>query len=108
MDRSQEEATIIDMDERGSRRLSVVTAIILVLTMVVIIAPFVVSDGTEPGETPGVSRQAGQAAPPAICRLNFDVPTMLDPVAQIVLPGWTFLCDWLSQPDFAEPLAPEG
>ena len=108
MDRSRQQADIIDMDEDGSRRLGVVTTIIIVLSVALIIVPYAISNDTQPAETPGVARPAGQAVPSALCRLTFDVPPMLDPVAQIVLPGWTLICDLLSRPSFPEPFDPEG
>jgi hypothetical protein len=48
------------------------------------------------------------AAPSALCRPTLDVPQMLDPLARIVLPGWTQFCGWISQPDLVEPFDPSG
>ena len=106
MDRSRREPVIIDMDERGSRRLGAVTTVIIVLSVALIIAPLVITNDSQPAETPGVSRPAGQTVAPTLCRLTLDVPPMLDPVARIVLPGWSLICDLLVEPVSSEPFDP--
>jgi len=107
MHQTHRDTTYIDMDDRGSRHLNVVTTFIIVLSLVLVLVPFVVRDITEPADAPEVANPASQPAAPALCRLNVDVPTMLDPVARIVLPGWTLICDLLIQPDAPEALEPD-
>jgi hypothetical protein len=106
MDREQQPVTMIDLDDRRSRRSGVVTAIVVALLAAMAIAPAVMHDTASPADAPGVSMPVGGAAPSALCRPSFDVPQLLDPLARIVLPGWTQLCGWFSQPDLTEPLDP--
>lgn len=108
MDREQQPVTIIDLDDRRSRRSGVVTAIVVVLLTALAVAPFVLEDVTSPAEAPRVTMQGAAPASPALCRPAFDVPSLLDPVAKVVLPGWARLCGWLSQPAVAEPFDPSG
>ncbi len=108
MVREQHPVTIIDLDDRESRRSGVVTAIVVVLLAAIAFAPAVIHDAASPVDAPGVSMPVRGAAPSALCRPTLDVPQMLDPLARIVLPGWTQFCGWISQPDLVEPFDPSG
>lgn len=106
MDPDVRQLTYIDLEDRGSRRSGVVAAVVVVLLVALLLAPPIMRDLSAPAEAPRTGMAPASAAAPARCHPAVDVPQMLDPLARIVLPGWTRLCGWIVEADLAEPIDP--
>jgi len=107
MEHTREHPTIIDLDDPTPRGTRVMYAIIVVLVVALLIAPFVIDDGAG-NQVSGAPRTNVRAAEPEICRPSLNVPDVLDPVAGFALPSWMRICDWIIQPVITDPVAPEN
>jgi hypothetical protein len=108
MERAQEHSTIIELDDPTPRGMRIMTALVIVLVALLIIAPFVIDDGASSNDLPSGPQPAVQATQPEVCRPSVDVPSVLDPVAGFALPSWMRLCDWFIGPVITDPGAPSN
>lgn len=108
MEHQGQQLTFIDLDDRNSWRSGVLIAIVVVLLFALVVAPPILRDMTAHADVSRVGAPVERDTSPALCVPSFDVPHLLDPVARVVLPGWTQLCRWIVDSDIAAPFDPSG